>query len=493
MILRQLLLRKNLIAVGLDGRDARAGRGLDALLELADDVGQQIGRDRELAGRGIVQFIGGVADVRREIGGEERGVGRGGIGGERPIGGVLAREGGGIEIEEAAGIRLQAEILPRKHHGMLAELLRERGIGEEPLAGIRDLRRCSCGEEDGLATILHERGEIGRRERDGFAAGEKLGELRREPVIVEGAGAAGLHEHIGEGEEEREPLLGDEAEVEHVLLHIAGQALEKAGRIETGADKARGLTALVEERDGEVQLAHLWLVGEGVAAGEDEDLLVVAQAQLRTIGGQRGAIGWRGAVEIEIDAGEKQVRRGIGRGKLGEFVDDVRHAIGDAQEALAAQRVRQAVVELLIELGRRDLAQFGERLAGVALEKEVLVILEVDQEAGGVLGDAVSERGALVGDRELADALAGRPGMDQVGGLAVGENSGALEQLLVRGGDEQRVRDVLQRLLAVGDRDNTGMTGGAERISEAADVVEAVGGEVAVVDEEDVQGDGKMN
>ena len=100
---------------------------------------------------------------------------------------------------------------------------------------------------------------------------------------------------------------------------------------------------------------------------------------------------------------------------------------------------------------------------------------------------------ALVGDSELPNAFARSPGVDEVGAPAIGEKGGPGERFVVGGGDEQRIGDVLQRLLAVRDDYHAGVAGGAEGVREAADMVEAVGGEVAVVDEEDVQGREVMN
>ena len=84
-------------------------------------------------------------------------------------------------------------------------------VGEEALAGVGDFFGRAGFEENGLAAVLHEEGEIGGRERDGFAGGEELGEFRRQAEIVERAGAAGLHEDIGEGEEPGQLGFFDEA------------------------------------------------------------------------------------------------------------------------------------------------------------------------------------------------------------------------------------------------------------------------------------------
>src|SRR5687767_10832754 len=89
-----------------------------------------------------------------------------------------------------------------------------------------------------------------------------------------------------------------------------------------------------------------------------------------------------------------------------------------------------------------------------------------------------TQGGALVGDGEFADTLAGRPRVDQVGAFAVGKKIRPGEGFVVGRRDEKRVGDVLERFLAVRDNNDTGMTGGAERVCEAADVIQTVGGEV---------------
>jgi hypothetical protein len=178
------------------------------------------------------------------------------------------------------------------------------------------------------------------------------------------------------------------------------------------------------------------------------------------------------------------VRRDASGDEVAEFFDDVRDAVGSAQKGFVAERVGQAVDEPGVDLGGRGIGESGEGFAGVGFEEEVLVVLEMNQEAGG--GGAEGERGALVGDRKFADAFARGPRVDEVGGFAVGEEAGAREEFGVGGGDEQRRRDVREGLFVFGDGDNAGVAGGAEGVGETTDVVQAVGGKVAVIDEEDV-------
>jgi hypothetical protein len=161
------------------------------------------------------------------------------------------------------------------------------------------------------------------------------------------------------------------------------------------------------------------------------------------------------------------------------------------RKTVGAERMRQAVVELGFELGGAGVTELRERLAGEAFEEKVFVVLEVNDETrvrcrARVRRRYGGERGALVGEGELPHAFARRPGVDQVGGAAVGKEIGPRERFVVGGGDEQRVGDVLQRLLALRHGHHAGVAGGGKRVRESADVIEAVGGEVAVVDEEDV-------
>ena len=80
--------------------------------------------------------------------------------------------------------------------------------------------------------------------------------------------------------------------------------------------------------------------------------------------------------------------------------------------------------------------------------------------------------------------------MDDVRRAAVGKELGAGEGLFVGRGDEQGPGDVLERLLAVRHHHGAGVPRGAQRVREPADVVQAVGREVAVVNKEDIQGEG---
>ncbi len=120
-----------------------------------------------------------------------------------------------------------------------------------------------------------------------------------------------------------------------------------------------------------------------------------------------------------------------------------------------------------------------ERLAGETLHQVNLIVLEVDEEGRG--GVALQ-----VGEGELADELARGPGVDDVGGPAVREHGLDLPQAFKRGGREQRLRDHVEGRGIFRDGDHAGVTQPGELVRKRPDVVEAVAGEVAVVDEKDV-------
>ena len=106
------------------------------------------------------------------------------------------------------------EVGARESGGVLAEGGAAFGVGEEALAEIGEFGGRAGFRKHGFAAVLHEEREIGGREDDGFTGGEELGEFRRETVIVERTGVAGLDEDVGEREQLGQAGLGDEAEVE---------------------------------------------------------------------------------------------------------------------------------------------------------------------------------------------------------------------------------------------------------------------------------------
>jgi hypothetical protein len=219
-------------------------------------------------------------------------------------------------------------------------------ITENPLARRRDvLGRTRCRKEKRLAPILHQRGEVGGREEDGPAGREKLGEFRGQPLVVERSGPARLYQNVGQREQAGEFRFLHEAEIKHMALQVIRETGEEAGGVEAGAHETHARSALVQEGDRNVQVAHLRLVREGVGAGENDHLLVVRQAQLLPKRGGFGSGDPVRTVQLGVDSGEKQVRRRAGRGGSGERLDDVRDAVRQTEKRLATHGVRQARVE----------------------------------------------------------------------------------------------------------------------------------------------------
>ena len=197
------------------------------------------------------------------------------------------------------------------------------------------------------------------------------------------------------------------------------------------------------------------------------------------------AVGRLRPVKGEIDARREQVSRRAGGHEFAQPVDDVRDAVGNAQESLVAQRIGQGVDEPGAGSGQRRLLKGRVGLAGVAFEEVSFVVLEVDENArrGG--------DGALIGEDEFAHALPWSPGVDEIGGAGVGEESRLAECFFIRGRHKQRVAQVSDGVLARRNHHDAGMAGRAKRVGEAPDVVQAVGGKIAVVDEEDVHAGSK--
>ena len=225
---------------------------------------------------------------------------------------------------------------------------------------------------------------------------------------------AGLDEDVGEREQLGQAGLGDEAEVEDEGAGVERERGEERRRIKAGPDEARGRAALIEEGDGEVEFAHLGLVRERVGAGENDNFFFGAEAEFFTHSGG----GRAGFVEIKIDGRREELRRDAGGDVFFEALDDVRDAVGHAEKRLVAEWMREAVDEPAVGLGGAGGAECRERLARVGLDEVALVVFEMNEDAGG------SGEGALVGEDELADAFAGRPSVDHIGGAGVGKQAG---------------------------------------------------------------------
>ena len=447
-----------------------AARGVEGSFELADEEVEA----GEFGG-------GGRRQLRFNAGGEERGFADKRIADEGPIGARRPSERRGVERGDGAGVGGGVEVGARESGGVLAEGGAAFRVGEEALAQIGEFGGRAGFREHGFAAVLHEEREIGGREDDGFTGGEELGEFRRETVIVERTGVAGLDEDVGEREQLGQAGLGDEAEVEDEGAGVERERSEERRGIKAGADEARGRAALIQESDGEVEFAHLGLVRERVGAGKNENFFLGEETEFFT---QSGG-GRAGFVEIKIDGRREELRWDAGGDVFFEALDDMRDAVGYAEKRLVAERMREAVDEPAVGLGGTGGAKCRERLARVGLDEVALAVFEMDENAGG------SGEGALVGEDELADAFAGRPSVDHIGGAGVGKQAGFGEEFVVGGRDKQRLADGGDRGFTGRDRDDAGVAGGAEGVGEAGDVVEAVGGEVAVVDEEDIHGGAK--
>ncbi len=370
----------------------------------------------------------------------------------------------------------------REGRSLPAQARGERGVLEDALAAGGDVLRRAAREEQRLLAVHHVEGDVGARQDHGPARGEELGQLGREAVIVEGPRLPGLDEDVGDAEEPREPRLGDEAEVEHVGRQVGRQALQELGPVEARAHEAGRRPALVERADRGVEVAHLGLVGEGVAAREDDDLLVRGQSQLAPQLGVR----LEGPQVRGVDPRLEEGAGHAGRHELPEALDDHGRGVREPQERAVAHRVGEAVREDEVELPESHGAKLGRGALRVARDQELLVVLQVDDQPGG------ARRAALVGDDELAHAFPGRPRVDDVGGPAPREYPRLREDLVAERGDERRVLERGERVLAVGDRHGAGVALLPERLGKAPDVVQAVGRVIAVIDEEDVHRGGSL-
>ena len=204
---------------GVDRLQARGfPGGGQGLLELGDQFGEQRGLGRQ---RRAVR-----SRRRAEV---DQPPGRQGRLGhveplrEGPIDRRRPREGFDVKGLERAGVLPEIEMFAGKSQTTFAEGGAACGFREELRAGVRDFRGRSDREEDRLATVLHEEGDVGGRKGDGLSAGEKLGQLGRKAIVVERACASGLHEDVRQGEQLRQPGLGDETEIDDVLLHVGRQ------------------------------------------------------------------------------------------------------------------------------------------------------------------------------------------------------------------------------------------------------------------------------
>ena len=122
--------------------------------------------------------------------------------------------------------------------------------------------------------------------------------------------------------------------------------------------------------------------------------------------------------------------------------------------------------------------QNRRRFPHVGRDEEFFVVLQVDHEAGG--------NEALVREHKPPYALPRGPGVDDVRGFPVLEQRGIGQHIRKSSRGESRVWNRGQAVPAVGHRDDAIVTGINQSVGKARDMIEAVGGEVAVVGEENV-------
>ena len=169
------------LALGEFGPKALIGDdGLLLFKSAGDGAAGGVEREFELANEEIEarEFGGGVGwKLSFDAGGEEGGLGGEGIAGGGPVGEGRAREGRGVKRGEGLSVGRRIEVATGEGGGVFAERGAEFGVGEEALAGGGDFLGRSGFQEYSFAAVLHQQGEVGRREHDGFAGGEKLREF----------------------------------------------------------------------------------------------------------------------------------------------------------------------------------------------------------------------------------------------------------------------------------------------------------------------------
>ena len=169
------------LALGEFGPKALIGDdGLLLFKSAGDGAAGGVEREFELANEEIeaCEFRGGVGwKLSFDAGGEDGGLGGEGIAGGGPVGEGRAREGRGVKRGEGLSVGRRIEVATGEGGGVFAERGAEFGVGEEALAGGGDFLGRAGFQEYSFAAVLHQQGEVGRREHDGFAGGEKLREF----------------------------------------------------------------------------------------------------------------------------------------------------------------------------------------------------------------------------------------------------------------------------------------------------------------------------
>ena len=169
-----------------------------------------------------------------------------------------------------------------------------------------------------------------------------------------------------------------------------------------------------------------------------------------------------------------------GGDEAAQALDDDSDAVGDAEQVLVPQGMRHTVNEECGQFRRAGRAQLRQGFSRETLEQEFLVVLQVHDHPGG------DGQLPLIGKDELAHHLTRGPGVDDIGGTAIRENTGIGQHLGKRGRDKEGAGNDGESLPARRHGDDARVAAGAKHIGETTDVVQAVGGEIAVIDEEDV-------
>ncbi len=367
---------------------------------------------------------------------------------------------------------------PGKLRGVGREAAGQRGIRPDALAGDGHLFGGAVGEQHGVEPVAQEPADIARRSDHRPPHREHLGQFRGQAVIVERTGVSRLHEGIGEGEQLGQQCLLDKAHVDDLRGPLRREGLAKFRGKQPGADEPGGNAAGIEQRDRLVELPDFVLVGKGVGAGVNEHLLAVAQPEL---GAQR-RIGRLGLVEREIHARRQREHGRAGRHKFAQRIDDHRAAIGHAQKRTRTHRMTEGAGCQIrpLQAGRRT--QLVGATTQHGRQQVILVVLQVDERATG--------HEMPVRHRKASHVFPRRPRVQDIRTATIRETPGRRQDLVVRHRRKGRIGDHADRLLVGRHRDHTRMAARRERPRKKADVVQAVGREVAVVDKEDVHGVG---
>jgi len=115
-------------------------------------------------------------------------------------------------------------------------------------------------------------------------------------------------------------------------------------------------------------------------------------------------------------------------------------------------------------------------------QQVILVVLQMDERA--------TRHEMPVRHRKASHVFARRPRVQDIRTAAIRETPGRRQDLVVSHRLKGRVGDHADRLLVGRHRDHARMAARRERPRKKADVVQAIGREVAVVDKEDVHGVG---